>query len=461
METKFINGNVHIPDWISFHIYNEKSNKLRIYISNEVTHEFLMLEGVSAELWKVISEAKTNNEIYEFAEKVGGKGEINEFLSELHCSGLISFSNGKNVFPQNVIDNILPINDEETANFQMEMRNNLIENGYLPRLFLELTYNCNLKCIHCFNDKETHSNIKFDDIKKIIDDAYDLGVFGVTMSGGECTLDGDFLKIAKYIRSKRISLDIFTNGQTLYDNEEFFDELLKLYLYRVSLSLYSMDEEVHEKITGVKGSFKKTISVIEKLLKNNISVEIKCFLTKINADSYEKVAEYAEKIGASHTLACMFVNNPTRNNADVQVTDEQLYIIYSNDKSLLKVKSCFDINDENFIGEKVCMGGHSGLCVDPNSDVYTCPTLKILLGNLKTSSLKDIWNGRNNVGTKLNKIRSLTKSDLKDCFKHEYCKFCVYCPGMAMMDGRYMQKYEQYCRHAKIKMHCFSDSDVV
>ena len=99
------------------------------------------------------------------------------------------------------------------------------------------------------------------------------------------------------------------------------------------------------------------------------------------------------------------------------------------------------------------MGGHNGLCIDPSLDIYTCPTLKIPLGNIKTTSIKTIWNDKDK-NSELTKIRKLRNKDLKDCFKHEYCKHCFYCLGTALSDGQYLNKYESFCRHAKIKMEC-------
>ena len=443
-----------VPDWVSFHTYKDKNNWLRVYISNEYTHEFFAFDEITAELWDLISTDKFSSKANEFIKKYELEDEINDFLSELISLGLIVSNEDHKELRINTRAGSTAKDEDVSTQFQSEMRSWLIQNGYLSRLFLELTYKCNLKCLHCFNDKDIPTKqIKFEDIKHSIDEAYDLGIFNVTISGGECTLDDDFLKIAKYIRSKKISLDIFTNGQTLYDNEKLFNELIKLYPYRISLSLYSMNDEIHDKITGVIGSCKKTKYVIEKLLKNNIPVEIKCFLTKYNADSYVDIREYATKIGASLTLACVFVNNPKRNNSDVQVTDEQLYKIYSDDKSLLKVKRAKDINYSEHQNQKICMGGHNGLCIDPSLDIYTCPTLKIPLGNIKTTSIKTIWNDKDK-NSELTKIRKLRNKDLKDCFKHEYCKHCFYCLGTALSDGQYLNKYESFCRHAKIKMEC-------
>ena len=52
----------------------------------------------------------------------------------------------------------------------------------------------------------------------------------------------------------------------MYDDEELFNEIIKIYPHQISLSLYSLNAEIHDKITGVVGSQQKTLYIIEKLL---------------------------------------------------------------------------------------------------------------------------------------------------------------------------------------------------
>ena len=341
----------------------------------------------------------------------------------------------------------------KTKKFEERMSNWLQKRKFLQKLFIELTYECNLKCVHCYNEKELEcQEIPFENIKNIIDEAYALGAFSVILSGGEATLHKDFLKIVKYIRKRRMSLEIYTNGQSLYNDHKLLKELIKIFPYKISLRLYSLEPEIHDKITGIKGSHYKTLSVINELKKNNISVGIKCFLTKYNADSYSEVVEFARKNGLSLQIDCKFINNPKNNNNNEKITNEQLYRLYSNGKSLFKFKP-FNYNND-FFQYSVCSAGHTGLTISPDLNVYTCPTLKISLGEISRDSLSDIWNEKSK-NTSLSKIRRTKKKDLQNCYKEEYCKYCVYCPGIAHLNNKYMEKYEAFCNDAKIKMKTF------
>ena len=56
------------------------------------------------------------------------------------------------------------------------------------------------------------------------------------------------------------------------------------------------------------------------------------------------------------------------------------------------------------------------------------------------------------MSSKLNKIKNLKKKNLKECFQEEYCKYCTYCPGITFLENKFLERYEPFCKEAKIKM---------
>lgn len=441
-----------VPFWVSFKTYKFR-RKQRTYISNEKTHDFFVFDGIASKLWDLISKGATDFELRLWASKNGIKDDFDDFLAMLQDLDLIENSSPhkKEVIIEQA--NSTTYDEKEAINFLAKKSNNLIKNNYLGELVFELTYKCNLLCEHCYNDKDINSveEISFEEAKTIIDEASSLGVSSIILTGGECTVAKDFLKIARYIREKRISLEIFTNGQLLYDNEKLFTEIVSLYPYRVSLSLYSTNPDIHEKITKVKGSHAKTISVIKKLKEQNILVGIKCFLTSVNANSYSEVSKFATENGCSMTLDCNFIDNPTRQNQHMKVTEEQLFDIYTNRDSSLRIKSVLYKNSTNFKTSSICSVGKKMLTITPSLEVVCCPSFKKKVGDLKVESLSEIWNSQDK-NSELNKIKKLIRSSLKECYTKDYCKYCLYCVGSSFYAGKYLKKYEEFCRTAKIRM---------
>ena len=450
-------NNYIVPEWISSRVYEcsvDGEAVCRTYILNSKMQEYTSFEDNAAKLWSFVLNADYDG-LIKYAKENDLYDELDLFFEELLQMGVISTTKEKS--SSSVIYEKMQYEESDNNEldvFLEEKSEWLYKNGFLSSLLIELTYKCNLKCIHCYNDKDRQEKqITFEEIKPVIDDAIKLGVFSITLTGGECTLDKDFLKIARYIRERKLSLSIFSNGQTFYDNPELCSEFISLYPSMIHFSLYSMDEDVHDKITGVKGSHKKTLSVIKNLAKMNVPVGIKCFLTKYNIDSPEKIKNFAKEIGVSVSFDMTLLQNKDKSNKEVSVDISQMNELYKN-KSALFYKNIhkFDAKQIRNLNSIMCKGGHYFFSIDPNLDVYPCASLKEKFGSLKNTSLLDIRSDKN---TKLTNFLRLRKSDLKECYTEEYCNYCSYCMGIAKADNGFLKKSETCCAHAKAKMEFF------
>ena len=445
-----------LPKWLAFQTYKFGTENSKTFISNERIHEYVLLEGLSSDLWQVISDTEDYNKVKEWAKGKGLLEELDDFIEELQKQDLLL--NDTNSTP-NIDTNIQPVgcdNDKETVKLEEDMMKWCFKNGYLFSLFIELTCSCNLKCVHCYNPKNMSSvQCDLDKIKQVIDDARELGCFKITLSGGEATLHKNFIDIVEYARSKRMSVEIFTNGQLLYDNPNLFNRLIKTYLYRIGLSLYSLNEDTHEKITSVKGSHNKTLSVIKKLRENNINIQIKNFLLNINCKDCISVKKFANEIQANTAGDTSLTPTIEGNKKNFQyiVREEDLFELYTNPESPLNIKNIVKRDITNIQNEGLCSGGSFGLCISPTLEVHPCVSLPINLGNLNNISIKDIWHGAINKDkhNKLYQWHQVSFKDLKECYKEDYCAYCNYCAGMGMLENGYLKKSDVLCRQAKVK----------
>ena len=83
---------------------------------------------------------------------------------------------------------------------------------------LELTYRCNLHCLHCYSlCKNKYSReMSYVEICKIIDQLADAGTLYLFITGGEPLIRNDFPKIYKYIKKKGILVYRFNETGTYY-----------------------------------------------------------------------------------------------------------------------------------------------------------------------------------------------------------------------------------------------------
>jgi len=450
-----------VAPWCSTNVY-EKNGSVRAYIRNEITTEFFLLEDFSAQLWKKIINMSPYEELIDLAKTFDETEEdISGFLDELKKFNLIVDST-IDIFNREEENSLYVCEKSNCTNaqFHKDMSTWFAKNRIMANLFIETTYKCNLNCIHCYNCKTLKdTEIKFEDLKPVIDEAYENGLFTVTLSGGETTITSDFLKIAKYIRSKHISLEIYTNGVSLYNNEDLFNEIINLYPSKISLSLYSMKPEIHDTITRIKGSQEKTLAVIKKLKKHKIATEIKCFLTKYNPFEFGEIAKFAKENDLYAMFDEKFFNNAANNNSYVQVSDEQLDLIYSKYYEIFGENIPESFN-EKYLGSpecEPCRAGHFGLAISPDLSVQMCNFFGTNIGNLKEDSIKDIWEEKTNNCQELTKWRKVVINDLKECHKYDYCKFCFYCVGFSINENNFLGKANTLCRVAKARFKAFKD----
>lgn len=172
-------------------------------------------------------------------------------------------------------------------------------------LAIALTTYCNFRCFYCKEGGESISKkketIPFFKIKKIISNAYEVGITNFRITGGEPTSVLYFSELIEYIMGfKGTRVRINTNGYKILDN---FDVLEK-YKERIDI-VFSVDS-ISEYLSGVH--FQKFLSDdvirITKLMKyNGISVRYNIVVTALNESEIENlVLKATDELGVNVKL---------------------------------------------------------------------------------------------------------------------------------------------------------------
>ena len=420
-----------INKWINSRTYTIKNGSTISFVQNLKRKITYILKDDLSDMWFSIVknghfDAITDEKLY-------------DFLVELQENGIIKDLGFKNKRNRNkLLNKFVKENTTEFEYLTSQEKKIIHMNNQIGILFLELTYSCNLKCRHCCNDKDNNNKIiTFENAKKLIDEAIEKGISALVLTGGECTTNKDFLKIAKYARSKCIPLEIMTNTQNLYNDKNLMNELMELYP-SFCISLYSMNPAVHDYITQVNGSHYKTIEVIKKLKAKELKITINCFVMKYNYEDIKEVKKFAELINANFVKNVRFINNKKNNNINVKLTEKQIENYYYENIDLYKER----IELEK--GKTICNAGCKRLSITPNLDVIPCVYFNHKLGNLKENTLIDIK--ENSVK---NFVKNFTTDKMKECYKKEYCKYCIYCSMYTTIEGNFLKKSEILCEDAR------------
>ena len=306
-------------------------------------------------------------------------------------------------------------------------------------LQFELSSRCNERCIHCYipNDKKNHGyDMPTEKVKSIIDEFSAMGGIHVTLSGGEAFMHKDIIEIARYCREKDLKITMLSNLISLKDEQIY--ELKKINLSLIQVSLYSMNPDIHDFITTIKGSFEKTKNAIEKLVAADIPVQISCPIMKANKNGYSKVLEYAKslKIKAQTDYIMMaradLDTDNLANRLSLEETEELLreiikYDIAYHNETLQQLPITDEIrfNLERYKKQPVCGVGYDNCCITSNGDVYPCAGWQdYILGNVYKQSLKEIWEN----SARIKELRKITQESFPKCLKcdaRDYCSRCL------------------------------------
>lgn len=163
------------------------------------------------------------------------------------------------------------------------------------RTNFELTYNCNLKCCHCYNPRsKKQDELSYSEICSILDQLSEIGCFHLNLTGGEIFTRQDIFKILKYAKKKGFYLVLLTNGTLI--TPEVADFLQALNPNLVDISLYGMKEETYQSITQIPGSFHRCLQGIRLLKERNVPICLKLTVMTLNINDFSEVKAFAEKL---------------------------------------------------------------------------------------------------------------------------------------------------------------------
>ena len=159
-------------------------------------------------------------------------------------------------------------------------------------LRVSITDRCNYRCIYCKPEEQfefiPHEEIlRYEEIVEIIEEAVNLGITKVRITGGEpLARKGvvDFIKKLREIK-KLEDISLTTNGFFL---SEYAEKLKDAGLNRVNISLDSLQEEKYKRITR-GGSLEKALKGIDSALKAGLlPIKINTVLIRgVNDDEVE------------------------------------------------------------------------------------------------------------------------------------------------------------------------------
>jgi len=288
-----------------------------------------------------------------------------------------------------------------------------------------LTYRCNLACEHCYIDAGgqprvddsaflDRSELSTEECCKVVDDIVAFAPECLTiLTGGEPLLRRDILEIVRYAAGRGLWVVIGTNGVSITEN--LARTLREAGVRGLALSLDALDEESHDEFRRVRGAWRNTVNGARILAGADLPFIVQTTVGRHNVSELEAIADFAyDEMGARvwnlyflvQTGRGQFVSDITPGEYDGVLAElsriQKKYagkMICNAKCAPHYVKHLFEEDPASpFIrtyagGAGGCPAGAHYLGIRPNGDVTPCPYLPRFGGNLRNTSLSEVWEG--------------------------------------------------------------------
>ena len=269
----------------------------------------------------------------------------------------------------------------------------------------ELTYACNLACVHCLSSsgRRDPRELSTDEAKAVLDELQRLQVFYINIGGGEPMIRKDFFELVTYAVDHGIGVKFSTNGTFL--DASAARRLAAMDYLDVQISLDGLDAPTNDTVRGA-GSYAMARRAMDHLAaagwgERNGPFKISIVVTRQNVDQLDGFKALADDYGAQLRVTRL---RPSGRGAeswhDLHPTNDQQRQIYrwllSHGESVLTGDSFFHLNalGEPLPGLNMCGAGRVVCLIDPIGDVYACPFAiheTFLAGNIRTAGFAPVW----------------------------------------------------------------------
>jgi mycofactocin biosynthetic radical S-adenosylmethionine protein MftC len=257
----------------------------------------------------------------------------------------------------------------------------------------ELTYACNLSCVHCLSSSGRRDPGELDtaQCRALIDEFERMQVFYVNVGGGEPTVRPDFWDLVDYATAHHGGVKFSTNGIKITD--EIARRLAASDYVDVQISLDGATEAVNDHVRG-QGSYRTAVRAMEHLAAAGFrGFKLSVVVTRHNAGQLDAFQAIADRYGAQLRLTRL---RPSGRGADVwdelHPTAAQQRALYDwlleHGERVLTGDSFFHLSGygESLPGLNLCGAGRVVCLIDPVGDVYACPFAihdSFLAGNVR------------------------------------------------------------------------------
>ena len=319
---------------------------------------------------------------------------------------------------------------------------------------IELTYRCNLHCIHCYckGSEDIGNELTTSAWKEILDELHREGCLWITLTGGEPLLRDDFMDIYHYARRKGFLISLFTNG-TLF-TREVLDGLRTNPPFSIEISLYGATEETHESVTQVQGSFRKTMEMIHRIKSEKIPLILKTVGLKQNRHEILALKSMAEHLlGKDKFKFDSFITarlNGDKAPCSCRLSPEEILNIENSDPDMIAERQVIGREADDLLRSPdhlyQCNAWWHQFFINPQGNLQFCHLSRKYSSDLREKRFREGF---------YVEFPKVIHEKYKRTVKCQTCilrKDCYYCPPRALLEtGSEEGPVEYYCQLAAVR----------
>mgnify|MGYP002621328841 FL=1 len=249
-------------------------------------------------------------------------------------------------------------------------------------LLAELTHRCPLGCPYCSNPLELiarDAELETETWTRVFDEAAELGVLQLHLSGGEPAARRDLEELVAAARHAGLYVNLITSGIGL--TEARLDALEAAGLDHVQLSLQGVRAGIADRIGGYRGGFERKLAIAQSITARGLPLTVNAVMHRQNIDDLAETIAFAADLGARRIeVACVqFYGWALKNRSALipsrrQVEDAKRTVARALNEYRGRMAIDFVPPDYYADYPKACMGGwgSTGLNITPDGTVLPC-----------------------------------------------------------------------------------------
>jgi radical SAM protein with 4Fe4S-binding SPASM domain len=309
---------------------------------------------------------------------------------------------------------------------------------------VDLTMRCNERCVHCYRVVEDRAELTTAEVRALLADLARAGTLYLTFSGGEVFLRADLFELI--VEAKRLRFDLRLKSNALLVTDERARRLRELGVRQVDVSIYSVDPDLHDAVTRIRGSLARSLAGIERLRDAGVGVRINCPLMQATVGGYRDVRALADRLGVPCGIDPMITarNDGERGPVRLRIGRADMQRVLR-DPALAAPPPPPSPAGRADLDDIACGAGHSACYVSAYGDVMPCVAMPLACGNIRQTPFAEIWAD----SARMRQVRAIRVRDLHTCAGCEAAAFCSRCPGQALVeDGDLYGPSRAACEHA-------------